>query len=253
MKIFRNIVFLIQILLFTNALNGQVLNIEKYRKKNDTTEWGAEFGLNLSLLKTTKKINSVTNYFNLDYKQGRSAFFLISKINWMEADNESLSKNGFYHIRYNYKLLKMLTVEAFMQYQYNHQMDIRSRELYGSGLRYKLSELDNFRCYIGSSIMFEEEQMLSTREVNKGISLSNYLSFTIFVSGENKIVSTTYHQPKCKDFKDYRISSETNLVLKIAKGFSLGTGFEFTYQSKPPLNVPDFMYVFSNSIIYRLD
>ena len=73
-----------QILLFTNAINAQVLNIEKYRKKNDTTEWSAEFGLNLSLLKTTKKINSATNYFNLDYKQGRSAFFLISKINWIE-------------------------------------------------------------------------------------------------------------------------------------------------------------------------
>ena len=67
------------------------------------------------------------------------------------------------------------------------------------------------------------------------------------------MVSTTYYQPLFKQFSDYRISSESSLLVEMFTNFALKTTYRFIYDAVPAVGIPNSQYEFTTGITYSFD
>jgi hypothetical protein len=82
---------------------------------------------------------------------------------------------------------------------------------------------------------------------------SSYLSLSLHPNDQVTFVSTTYYQPIFKKFNDYRISSQSSLVVSVFTNLALKTSYTFTYDASPALGIPNSQYDLSTGITYSFD
>ncbi len=233
-----------------NTAKGQVVNIERKRISADTTGFLGEGYLNFSGAKTTKEILSLGAGILLEYKSKSTndLWLFISDINLVSGEKEKFTNNGFGHLRYNRKIGKAIRWELFTQVQYNSLTKINTRALAGTGLRFKMTQYEKARFYLGVSVMYEYEELIEPRIFHHDQRLSSYLSFTLMPEETVSFSSTTYVQPLIKDFADYRIHTENTLDLDITKRLSFIATVKYSFDTRPPEGVPLSTYSFSNGI-----
>ena len=231
-------------------LTAQIVNIEKKRIATDSAGWFGQANISFSGSKNTKQILSLSSGTLLEYKSknNKDLWLLITDLSLISADKEKFSNAGFGHLRYNRKLGEAIRWEVFGQIQYNSLTKIERRLLAGTGPRFKLTQFDNAKFYLGVAYMYEYEELTAPVVVHKDNRISSYFSFTLTPEDEVSFTSTLYVQPLLKDAKDYRIASETSLTLGITKKLSLSSTFRYSYDSMPPLEVPKSIYAFSNAL-----
>lgn len=240
---------------FTWCEAQQVINVESLRKVTDSSKWTGSISLNLSLIKNTASIFSISNDFNLQYNNKKSLYLLVSDFNLQRLSGNSFVNNGSQHFRYNLKLSESIKLEAFLQGQYDEVSDITFRGLIGVGPRFKLSKKDNYRFYLGTLCMYEyEESNTATQSIYlRDFRGSVYFSFSIYPNPNIAIVGTTYYQPLLDTLNDYRISSEASVSFKIIKNLSFLTTFVYMYDAFPVVNIPKTQYQLTNGIVYSFD
>ncbi len=235
------------------TVHGQIVNIERKRISADSTGFLGEGYLNFSGAKTTKAILSLGTGILLEYKSKSTndLWLFISDINLVSAEKEKFTNNGFGHLRYNRKIGKAIRWEVFTQIQYNSLTKIDKRALAGTGLRFKMTQYENARFYLGIAVMYEYEELIEPRVFHHDQRMSSYLSFTLLPEETVSFSSTTYVQPLIKDFSDYRIHTENTLDLDITKKLSFIATVKYSYDTRPPDGVPLNTYSFSNGIKIR--
>ena len=168
-----------------------------------------------------------------------------------KADKDNLLDKSFQHIRFNRKMNKKLIGEVFVQNQYNRKLSVASRQLVGLGPRVSLLEKDKVNCNLATLIMHEHEIISDTALVNDDFRLSTYVSAEILVSKSAQLIHTTYWQPAVLNFGDFRISSQTNIQLKITKALNYRLTYKVLYDSFPAPEVPNLSYSLLNEILYK--
>ena len=228
---------------------SQILNVESFRIRTDTTGWAGKIGVDLSLVKNTKTLTKIGGKAHLQYKTGKSLLLVMGQYQLLTSNENDLIDKSVLHLRYNYKIRKSISIESFVQGQKNSISKIDFRGLIGMGLRFKLSKNENFRYYLGTTTMYEHEiTSLNTEEQHWR--WSNYFSFTIVPVNYFSIVSTTYYQPVFSHFSDFRIASQNALIFKIDKHLSFKTAFNYYFDSTPVLGVPKEQYNLNSGILY---
>jgi len=143
--------------------------------------------------------------------------------------------------------------EVFAQAQYDAISEIDFRGLLGTGPRFKLTEKENYRFYLGTLIMYEYEKadnVINDREQND-LRASAYLSFSMYPTKTISIISTSYYQPKIEAFRDYRFSSNTSLLFEIFKDLAFKTNFNYFYDAVPvSTNIPKTQFELTNGLLY---
>lgn len=236
--------------LLTSLANGQIVNIEKQRIKTDSAGWFGQARISFSGSKNTKEILSLTTGTLLEYKSkhDKDLWLLITDLSLISADKEKFANAGFGHLRYNRKLGDAIRWEIFTQIQYNSLTKIKRRTLIGSGPRFKLTQFESARFYLGVAYMYEVEDLTEPVVTHKDHRISSYFSFTLSPEDEVDFTTTIYVQPLLKDAKDYRISSESALTLGITKKLSLSASFRYSFDNFPPEGVPKGTYAFANTL-----
>ena len=236
--------------LFQQSMYGQIVNIERKRISADSTGFLGEGYLNFSGAKTTKEILSLGTGILLEYKSKSTndLWLFISDLNLVNGEKQKFTNNGFGHLRYNRKIGKAIRWELFTQIQYNSLTKIDKRALAGTGLRFKMTQYEKARFYLGIAVMYEYEELLEPRIIYHDQRISNYLSFTLLPEEAVSFASTTYVQPLIKDFNDYRIHTENTLDLDITKKLSFIATVKYSYDTRPPEGVPLSTYSFANGL-----
>ena len=163
----------------------------------------------------------------------------------------TLQNSLFFHFRYNYKLNKVLRLEAFTQGQQNEMSGIKSRWLIGAGPRFKISGTKKFSLYTASLVMYEDEQELSMPVIHhQDIRNSSYVTASWRPSLHSEIISTLFYQPLIKDFSDYRLLHELKMKFNFTKKFSFYTIWAFLYDTRPAFDVPTNIYSLKNGVEY---
>ena len=238
------------LLLCTNIYGySQILNVESFRIRTDTTGWAGKIGLDVSLVKNTKTLTKIGGKAHLQYKTVKSLILLMGQYELLSSNTNDLIDKSVLHLRYNYKIRPKMSFETFMQGQKNSISKIDFRGLIGLGLRFKLSKNENFRYYLGSTAMYEHE-ITSLNTDEQHWRWSNYFSFTIMPVNYFSIISTTYYQPVFSYFSDYRIASQNALIFKIDKHLSFKTAFNYYFDSTPVEGVPKEQYNLNSGILY---
>jgi len=234
---------------FISLLSAQIVNIEDRRNSiRDTVGWSGLLDVRFNLIENGQTIISTLSTARVDFLQDRHHLFSISQYNFGRVEDAAFLKDGFQHVRYNYKWKPRLTWEVFTQLQYNEKINLRLRWLLGTGPRFRILDKEENKIFIGTLYLYEynEEFLIDEKKIfSREHRLSAYLSFILKPSSVLSFSGTTYFQPSIDDF---RISSQHNLNFKILKNISFSVGFGLTYDSSPPGEVVNLIYNLTNGL-----
>lgn len=244
------IILQIAILFITGTAGAQVLNIERERIKTDTTGWSGTAKVSLDIIRNTKEFTQAGLGIHVQYKTERSLYLALSDYELIKSVDDDFSNRGLQHLRYNYKLSKVVTLEAFSQAQFNKVLNIDFRGLLGAGPRFKVLGMDNMRIYAGTAYMFEYEQPKENPAGDRNHRASNYVSFTFRLSDNLTLINTSYFQPRLDLISDYRLSHNLDLLFKISRNLSYSMALEHLTDTRPAEGIPQKVYAIRNKLVF---
>jgi Protein of unknown function, DUF481 len=246
--------FHILALLLPITASTQILNVESLRKVTDTSGWSGNAGFNFSLKRNVNDFVTFGSSVHVQYKTPKQLVLFKNDIAFEKISGESFDNVMVSHIRYNHNISPRVVWEVFTQAQYNKVNLIKFRGLAGTGPRFKLSKLDNYKFYLGALTMIEYEELIDeVTPIQRTIRASAYFSFSLFPSERITVVSTTYYQPRYDKVNDYRISSDSSLLVELFKNFSLKSTYLFIFDAFPAESIPKSQYYFLTGFAYSFD
>lgn len=232
-------------------VSAQIVNIESQRLQSDTTGWLGSFGSNFFFQKNAVQVLNINLNAHVEYKADKSLYLFLANYNLLRGSGQTLSDNLFYHLRYNYKINKLIRWEAFTQLQQNNVVGIDLRVLAGTGPRFKLSGTKQFALYAATTAMYEYEKETTTPAIyHRDIRSSSYVTARYKPNDNAEVTATIFYQPLYKDFADFRVLNEISAKFKIIKHLSFIVGWSYLYDSRPAASTPDLNYIVTNGIEY---
>ncbi len=245
-------IFLIASLIIVYKVQSQIINTESFRIVTDTTGWVGKAELNINYAKNIIRILQIQNNIHVQYKTEKHLFMFVNKIGFQSVDKSDFVNNGIQHFRYNYKFKPKVSLEFFLQNQYNAISKIKYRRLIGFGSRFKFGKSEKYKFYLGTLLMYEYENSDDAfNTIHKDWRNSSYFSFSLYFNKKTSLTSTTYYQPRLDLFTDYRILHQSYFKFEIAKNLSYKTSFSYTYDAFPVLGIPKEEISIANGIVYR--
>ena len=249
----KTILISILLSLFNFCAFAQIVNIEDKRGAlADTSAWLGYIDLKFNLVENGNSVISINGNLRLEYLQNRHTFLGLTNYNLGKVGGDDFINQGFQHLRYNYKVKRRLTWEAFTQAQYNEKIKLQLRWLLGTGPRFELFKTEKNRAYLGTLYMFEYDEEVSVEdnfeEYHRDHRLSTYFSFRIQAHPHISIAGTTYFQPVLTDISDLRISSQTSLNFDISSHWAFSSAFSITFDSDVPEGVVNTIYQWKNGL-----
>ncbi|MGH2647734.1 MAG: DUF481 domain-containing protein [Ginsengibacter sp.] len=230
---------------------AQIVNIESKRIQSDTTGWLGGAGTSFLFEKNAVQVMNINANAHIEYKSSKSLYLFLVNYNFLKGSGQTLNNNFFYHLRYNYKLNKLLRWEVFTQLQQNSVTCIKLRVLAGSGPRFKLARSKYISLYGATAAMYEYEKEQTVPAVyHRDLRSSSYFSFTYDPSKNAELIATVFYQPLFDNFSDYRLLNEISIKFKFVKHFSFRANWYYLYDSKPAATIPKLNYSISNGISY---
>jgi hypothetical protein len=236
---------------------GQI-NTESMRSAKQSDGLHLVVGADLGLYSGN---TSYTNYkakARLEHSGGPATGFLVSQYQLAETDEKEIIDKAFAHLRIISNSAGPNQVEIFIQYEYNHFIDLQRRQLAGIGMRSKLFNSKavgkSLLLYLGIGAMLESERehVLEEREIQLTVttlSRTIHLNTKILFRSTNYLVlrakfgdglsatSTIYYQPDFDNFDDYRILWDAMLKVNLTKRLALTNTFNMRFDSLPPYSV----------------
>ncbi|MCG2431472.1 DUF481 domain-containing protein [Aequorivita xiaoshiensis] len=242
-------------LLLSFNISAQVINAESFRRVTDTSGFSGSTSLDFALKRDVNDKLSIKNNIHVQYKMNRHLVLLKNEIEFQRIEGDKFENRGIQHLRYNYNLFPNITWEVFGQGQYNKVSKIDFRGLVGTGPRFKLTQLEDYKFYLGTLLMYEHEKRDDIlNPIKKGIRGSIYFSFSLYPQDYLTVISTTYYQPMLKSITDdYRVSSQTSLLVHLFKNFSFKTTYTFNYDEIPAEGIPNSQYELTTGVVYSFD
>ncbi len=227
------------------SLHAQVVNIESARIQSDTTGWAGSGGAGISMEKNRSKIVTVDLEAHVQYKTKKDLWLLLADYGFLKGGGEKFVSNSFAHLRYNRKLNSYLRWEVFAQAQSNYITQIKWRFLFGTGPRFKIFSIKQFRLYAASLIMYEHETENADPEVvHNDLRSSSYVSFTFLPNEQIELISTLFYQPAFSDWHDSRLFNQSVMRVKASKRFSMYIKWNYLFDSRPAGTAPETTYRF---------
>jgi hypothetical protein len=238
-------ILLFLLLFFPNLLFTQVINVEG-KRQSDEKGWSGltEFAFDYNQSTQTDWEFSNTSY--LQWDNNKWSVLLLNEINLDRAGGVDFANDGYQHLRLSKHINETLTIESFVQNQYDPVRNIENRKLGGLGLRAKLKNQN----YFGIASFYENE-VLTNNIVDNALRLSAYLQLKMVLNTTLSLSTTTYLQPNFSQFSDCKMSNETTLLISITDKFSFTNTVSGGYDTYPAVGIPELIYNFQSGLIYE--
>ncbi|MCK7591983.1 DUF481 domain-containing protein [Subsaxibacter sp. CAU 1640] len=232
--------------------HGQVINVESLRKVTDSAKWMGSISLNISIIKNKNNIFKIANKAHIQYNNKIELWLFVNDLKFEKLAGSSFVNKGTQHLRYNRRVTEKIKFEAFLQAQYDAISEIDFRGLAGVGPRFKLYANDDYRFYLGTLMMYEYEKASDVVDdrIQKDLRGSVYFSCSLYPTEYLTIISTSYYQPKLKEFSDYRLSSDTSVLFKILERLAFKTTFTYNFDAEPVATIPKTQFELTNGLLY---
>jgi hypothetical protein len=241
----------IVLIIFSVSASAQlIVNIENSRMQSDTTGWMGSIGTSFSFTKSVQQILNVNANMHLQYKTEKDLYLILANYNLLKGNQQALSNNMFYHLRYNRKLNTILRGEVFTQWQQNNITNIDLRALVGTGPRFKVYQSSKFKLYAATLAMYEYERDKMPLVLHHDLRSDTYVSFTYKPNNFIEVTSTTFYQPLFKQLSDFRLLNQITFSVQAGKHFSVATSWDYLYDAFPAARVPKVNYTINNALNY---
>ncbi|GAB5398939.1 MAG: hypothetical protein Aureis2KO_05240 [Aureisphaera sp.] len=250
----QKLFFIIGFVAFTIPIKGQILNAESLRKVTDTSGWSGSASAHFAIKRNVNDFVILGSDIHIQYKMDKHLLLFKNDINFTKIEGDKFENAGITHVRHNYRFHQKIAWEVFTQGQYNKVSLIDFRGLLGTGPRFKLTNSENYKFYLGTLVMFEYEEIADNfTPIQRDLRGSSYLSFSIYPSERISLISTTYYQPLLREFSDYRISSQSSFAVELFGGFDIKLTYTFVYDAVPALGIQNSQYDFRTGFSYSFD
>jgi len=240
------------VLLFLQTAFAQILNVESQRIAQDSTGWAGKADLSFNLTSNNDQVFDLNATLHLQFKSGKNTYLLLGGAGMIRAGEDDFDNSGHAHFRYNRSLNPWLTLEAFVQGQYNRVLMIDHRELVGVGPRFSLVSKPTITVHTAALYMFEHEVLLEDSKNYYKHRLSGYLSYNQKINSHINFSNILYFQPVVNDFSDNRVMLQSSLKFKLTKIIGFSVNFNLLNNSNPPPGVKNTVYSIRNGLEVRL-
>lgn len=221
---------------------GQV-NIEKLRAKtNDTVSFGGEVNLSLQYDKGNNDYQRINSFGLFQIDLDSSYVLIFYNLEYGLDERDPFSDLGLLHYRHIFPLTAKRQLEYFMQINYDADLLLQLRTVYGLSYRYTIIPKEKYKISAGIGSMVEYEKLNVTTEDhhrarNLDFRINSYLISQISLNGKASVLLTIYYQPAINDFDDYRILAEATLSSEITKHWSFTLSAMTRVDSKQPATI----------------
>jgi hypothetical protein len=236
------------VLLSSSVLRGQVLNVENKRFHDDSLGWAGNSMLRFNLVQNTQRVFQIGSNLHLQYRTLHSRILMLGEINYLQSGDNAPVNTGYGHVRWGRKLTNVLTLESFVQGQFNKPLKMDLRLISGVGLRWRLANSSKVRVYLASLPMAEFEEVKADNQINRNIRLSSYVSMHWDVTPTLEFENTTYYQPRINTLNDYRLAGESSLKMKLGQRLSWGVSYQYLFDTRQPTDIPRWTYRLENRL-----
>jgi len=246
-------------LFLVSSLQAQLVNIESIRMQTDSTR----FVLNTDFLFNYSNTDGIYIYqfhlgLNTQYKTKnyKNTFFFSGNAQLIRSQDQDYQNGWFIHFRYNRKLgaSGRLRLEAFIQDQNNELLSINSRNLIGTGLRYKLINKEFLWSYLGNSYMYEKEVSDLASQTYYNHRNSTYLSLTLKLpESKLELINTVYFQPLYNDISNFRVLEQFKIEMPLKGNLRVSTLFNYFYNNINPFGTSEFTSTLSVGLTYSIE
>jgi putative salt-induced outer membrane protein YdiY len=242
--------------LFLNNISAQV-NTEKFRKEFDETGFFGKISLAAGLASGNSEFVNVKSAARVDYAGKGFDFFLVGNYEFQEAKSEKVVNKGFAHLRSIITLTSSLSLEFFLQKEFNRFILLEDRNLAGSGLRLNIVEFlsdkkdSPFEAFAGAGLMFENERYdISTFPETNLFRSTNYFTFKWQVNNGFSFTTINYFQFDVERLHDYRIVSDTGLNFLITENLSFNSSVSWRFDNEPVENIKTYDLELTSGITF---
>lgn len=253
MKIIPFILILALCFFKSEGVFSQLVNIESSRLQTDSVRLAGHADISFNYQKTndiTLNVFKTSLITQVKSKNLKQILLVLGNYNLASSNNSTINNSGFGHIRYNYKINKLVRWEVYSQLQFNELLSLRYRFLAGTGARLKLNQGETVSTYLGISTFYEHEQIQDVQEtINRDFRMSNYFVLSIkFPKKRGEFTSTTYYQPMLRQFSDYRLTNQSHIQFNITKHLSFNTSLNYFFDFNPPAGVKQSTFELHNGL-----
>lgn len=243
MKLAQYVILSLFISICIPSISFSQVNIEGLRSL-DTMKLHAAVGISGMLQTGNVEQQQLGLNGNISFKIKRSEFIIIARGQYSWANENQFSNDALLHFRNAEKIFSFLFLESYLQYNFDRILLIDNRYVAGSGLRLKIFNKTNLNIFIGTSAMYEYEELAlpisdAHPDETSYLRWSNYLSAG-FIVNENVAFSTAnYFQPRFSKLNDYRVLSDNSLLVKLTEYLQFSVTYHLRYDSIQPDELVD--------------
>lgn len=212
-----------------------IVNIETMRAKI-TSGFGGEAEFSASYSSGNTEALDVGYGLGIRFSTPSQAFFFLTRGELREQADSRYAQKAFAHARYHWRPQSRLSLESFVQLQYDEALRLSSRFLAGGGLRINLASSERSAVFAGLALMYEREEFQESGGVqpptNEVARFSSYLSLTLS-SPRLKFSSITYYQPRVDEFADSRALNQSSINAPLSENLALTVNFNLGYDGHP--------------------
>lgn len=160
------------------------------------------------------------------------------------ADRSTRFKNRHMgHLRYGYRVVKWVALEALAQLEMDEFLLLRTRFLLGATPRFTIHETRVFGLYAGPAYLAEYEELDertfvdqpgTTRPDNWWHRFGGMLTLRLTLPRRVEMYSTTYVQPRFDAPQDMRIYNQAELALDLSERVKWKLVATVRFDSRPP-------------------
>jgi hypothetical protein len=227
-----------------SLLWGQV-NTEAMRKGDLSPGLHTGLDLDFSLLAGNSDLIRLGAVIRFDYLAGTSHSFLVSNFQQGSLIEKHFVNKGFVHLRRTQFLRGHLSVEGFLQREYNEFIRLEERSLAGGGLRIRWLEArtdekkQGIKLYTGLGFMWERERIRNAKDPTDALKdllrSTNYVTLGWTPDDRLLLQFTSYIQPDIGHLNDLRVLLDGRLAFSLTGKLSVAIKLNSRYDNDPPI------------------
>lgn len=235
------------------------VNTEKFRKYYTKEGFHYNLGSTFALRAGNSEYGSVRFNGRIDNNRKKFDQFLVANFEYKSTAEEQITNNGFVHLRGMWNIKPQLNWEFFLQQAYDRFVDLNSRSLIGTTVKYRLFEnisIDSSRAFeidVSTGIMYENEIYNSEPEDIKRVLMrsTNFVSIDWMVKEKLNVNGVFYYQPAFNNINDYRFASWLTIDFAIVKRLYFVFQIWYKYNSRPVNDVKPWDLSIENGVRFE--
>jgi len=233
-------------------LSAQVIIHIDYDKHTPKKEgFSGNMDLSMSLNQAANFVFGTNNASQFFYKKDRHTVKSLNGLNLTVVNSNKPINDGFQHFRYSYSVTDRFFPEAFVQGQYNHNVEIRSRFIFGVGALYKIwnKDTDSVQLHLGLHYMPENEEELNG-QINNHQRLNVMVSWGYTFKSKLKLDVVSYFQPDLLRLSDFRFLLNGAAEMPITERLTYRASIGIVFDTHPPGSLRQVFFNTRNGLRY---